>query len=105
MFFTYFCQNPYSGTWTRTQEPLCTDFVYIGPVLGNLDPYLGTSSTCLCTKVPEYGTHIKNTPYLGVFFTINVLILISTVTIDAWLFCHVPWVIGFESGLKKINFT
>ena len=39
------------------------------------------------------------------FFTINVLILISIVTIDAWLFCHVSWVIGFVFGLKKIDFT
>ena len=54
-------------------------------VLGNLDPY--------------YRTHTKK-PIFG-FFTINVLILISTVTIDAWLFCHVPWVIGFKSGLKR----
>ena len=31
-----------SGTWTRTWEPVCTVIVYSGPVLGNLDPYLGT---------------------------------------------------------------
>ena len=58
----------------------------------------------LTFKVPEYGTH-KKTPHIWGFFTINVLILISTVTIDAWLFCHVPWVIGFEFGVKKIDFT
>ena len=42
MLVIFFLQNPYLGTWTRTREPLCTDFVYIGPVLGNLDPYSGT---------------------------------------------------------------
>ena len=42
VIFALFFQNPYSGTWTRTREPLCTDFVYSGPVLGNLDPYSGT---------------------------------------------------------------
>ena len=29
-------------TWTRTLEPVCTDFVYSWPVLGNLEPYSGT---------------------------------------------------------------
>ena len=111
----------YLGTWTRTWEPilvyvlkswpniidsygtLCTDFVYSWSVLGNLDPYSGISHTHLCANVPGYGTHKKH-PRLGVF-TMNVLILISRVTIDAWLFWNVPWVIWFESGLKKIDFS
>jgi hypothetical protein len=54
-----FIVDPYLGTWTRTREP--------GPVLGNLDPYSGTSRTCLCTQVPEYGTH-KKTPHIWVFY-------------------------------------
>ena len=34
--------DPYWGTSTRTREPLCTVIVYSWPVLGNLDPYSGT---------------------------------------------------------------
>ena len=86
VIFVFFFQNPYSGTWTRTREP--------GPVLGNLyvlilfilDPYSGT------------WTRTRELPVL-----LYVLRFLSTGPIDAWLFCHVPWVIGFESGLKKID--
>ena len=81
--------DPYLGTWTRTREP--------GPVLGNF-PYSFMYSS------PWVQDTQKNTPYLG-FFAINVFILIFTLTIDAWLFCHVPWVIGFESGLRNIDFS
>jgi hypothetical protein len=83
---------------TRTWE--------LGPILGNLDPYsetLNLTRTRLCTKVPEYNTLKKSLIFC--IFLINVLNLISTLTIGALLLCHVSWVIGFESGLKKIDFT
>ena len=79
-------EDPYTGIRARTRES--------GPVVGNF--------LYSCTQVPDYRT-LKKPLYLG-FFEINVLILSSTLTIDAWLFCHVPWVIEFESGLKKIGF-
>jgi hypothetical protein len=110
--FSYFIQNPYSGTLTRTREPVCTVIVYSWPVLGNFDPYSGTcpysgtlklTCTRLCTKDPEYNT-LKNPSYF-VFCLINVLNIISMLIIDALLLCHVSWVIGFESGLKKIDFS
>ena len=41
--------------------------------------------------------------FLG--FCCKCLNLISTLTINALLLCHVSWVIGFESGLKKIDFS
>ena len=45
---------PYSGTWTRTREPGPKYIPSMGPVLGNLDPYLGTR-TRLCTqKLAQY---------------------------------------------------
>ena len=55
--FCLFIQNPYSGTWTRTREPRPKEIPSLGPVLGNLDPYLGTlnlTRTRLCTQVSEY---------------------------------------------------
>ena len=76
----------------------------MGPVLGNLDPYSGTfnlTRTRLCTQVPEYNT-LKNPSYFA-FCLINVLNLISMPIIDALLLCHVAWVIGIESGSKKIG--
>ena len=53
VIFSYFLQNPYSGTLTRTREPW--------PVLKNLDPYSGTLNLYdFCTQVPEFGRQKKS---------------------------------------------
>jgi hypothetical protein len=58
---------PYSGTWTRTQEPGPVlrnldpylepgpkEIPTMGPVLGNLDPYLGTRTRFCTQKLAQY---------------------------------------------------
>ena len=57
-----FIVDPYLGTWTRTREFPILVYVLRFPSMGR-------------TKNPIFGV-----------FTMNVLILISRVTIDAWLF-------------------
>ena len=57
--------------------------------------------TRLCIHVTEYNT-LKNPSYF-IFCLINVLNLISMPIIDAFLLCHVSWVMEIESGSKKIS--
>ena len=77
--------DPYLGSWTRTWE------LWIWPVFVYVLKFL--SATLL--KILSY----------FVLCLINVLDLISMPIIDALLLCHVSWIIGFESGLKKIGFS
>jgi hypothetical protein len=56
-------------------------------VLGNLDPYSGTWTRTRELPVLVYVLRFPSTGHTKKHS--NVLILISKVTIDAWLFCHV----------------
>ena len=123
---------PYSGTWTRTREPGPTVWVTVigpthyrtqepGPVLGNLDlnrslVWDNYSGTWTHTQEPEpilrnfefdpylfmYSgsrvQHFKKIPHI-LYFVLNLI----SMTFDALLLCHVSWVIGMESGTKKIG--
>ena len=108
VIFTFFFQNPYSGTWTRTREPGPKKIPSRGPLLGNLDPYSGTWTRTRNPAVLVYvlkfssTTLLKNPSYF-VFCLINVLNLISMPIIDTLLLSHVSWVIGIESGPKMIS--
>ena len=80
----------------------------MGPTLGNLDPYSGTR-TRLCTQLWIWPVLVyvlkfpsKNFSYF-LFCLVNVLNPISMPIIDALLLCHDSWVIGIESGHKKIG--
>ena len=63
--------------------------------------YLGPGSR-VRVQVPEYGFW---TFFLNFFANLfkNVLSFIFGLLLDAVLVCHVIWVVGFQSGLKKIG--